>query len=100
MPTVTTFEAPGGTVHIEVSDEEGPSGARDLVEAGRAVAAIVSALGAELNNLDEANAPGEIVVSFGVVAMARGAWAVSLNEENANLRVRFKWTGAGPEDLG
>lgn len=101
MARIETFQAPGGTVNIEVSEDDGPSGAKDLIEIGRVVAAMVEALGSELNNLPEDKIPGEIVVSFGVVALGRGAAAISLNEENANFRVRFKWSGEGiPEDFG
>ena len=40
---IETFQAPGGTVSIEVSEEDGPSGPKDLAEVGRVVAAMVEA---------------------------------------------------------
>ncbi|SFM82477.1 hypothetical protein [Nitrosomonas communis] len=100
MARIVTFQAPRGTVNIEVSEEDGPSGTKNLSEVARVVAAMVEALGAELNKLPEEKIPGEILVSFGVVTFARGSAAISLNEEKANFRIRFKWSGEGmPEDF-
>ena len=101
MARIETFQAPGGTVNIEVPEDDGPSGAKDLTEIGRVVATMVEALGTELNNLPEDKIPGEILISFGVVALGRGSAAISLNEDSANFRVRFKWSGEAPlEDFG
>lgn len=93
MAQTQTFQAPGGTIQIEVAETEGRGGAKDTVELGRVIGALAAMLSSELGRIEFDNAPTDIVVRFGVNALARGAFAIAANEQDANFRIAMTWSG-------
>ena len=95
MAELSNFQAPNRTVLVEVIDAQGTSGQRDVAEFGRTIAALMNSIGQELETANVEAASGEVVVRFGLSATERGAIALTLGNDAANLQVEFRWSSSG-----
>lgn len=101
MAKIETFESRGGAIHIQVVDEDGPNGAKDVNEIARIFSNMGESFGLQMEQLAKLdNPPGEIVISYGVKVFAGGAAVVSLNPDDANFRIELKWNAGGGADTG
>lgn len=93
MPTYKElYGAKAGSVMVEVQDTgPGTSGieAKNLIRAVQAMAQI----GADsIEDLPKEKRPAEAEFSFGMRALSSGEFAICLQEAQASVRVRLKWT--------
>ena len=92
MAELQSFSTPAG-VDVLFQVEESGGGSPDLADAMRAVSAIASLLVQEIASMPADNAPEEIEVGFGLVAVAAGQLAVTRGTESANLRLTLRFSG-------
>lgn len=92
MAELQSFTTSGGeTVWMEVQSPGG--GSPSLEEGLRPVAALAGALVRQIAQLPEEQVPDEMEVSFGLVAVDQGRFAVSRGSDGASLRVTLRWSG-------
>jgi hypothetical protein len=100
MPEYTTLHGAAGPVVLEMEPNgaEGVGG-NSLRDAMRVIQDIADASVEELKRLADEKQPSEFEISFGLKSLSGGGMAVSLGDDQANLRVRMKWNGASGQDV-
>lgn len=80
-------------VEIDMDAVEAGGKGGNLAASFRTITEVALACSEAVGQLPEEKKPSEIEVTFGLKALSSGKLAVTVNEPNANFKVRLKWGG-------
>lgn len=94
------YGSKAGALLIEVENYGSESSSIEIRQLLDALQGIADIGGEGMESLPKEKRPAELELSFGIKALSNGQVAICLDETEANIKVRLKWSkGLGPADM-
>jgi hypothetical protein len=94
------YGSKAGAILIEVDDYGSESSSIEIRQLLDALQGIADIGGEGMESLPKENRPAELELSFGIKALSNGQVAICMDETDANIKVKLKWSkSAGPAEM-